>query len=158
MKRFLVKTKFGVGLDLEILDEAEHRVAFADGKFDIRLSAEVLDAEGTLVYKLRGKVMQIRKQVALLDADDNEIATIKAKVSPIKSQMDLEAIDGTRWHLEGNLIEREYTVTSEGRAIIHINQKLKVVGDAFVMDVDESVSPTLAAAFMWAVYSFREKK
>jgi hypothetical protein len=32
-----------------------------------------------------------------------------------------------------------------------------VVGDAFVMDVDESVSPTLAAAFMWAVYSFREK-
>ena len=66
-----------------------------DGKFDIRLSAEVQDAQGTIVYKLRGKVMQIRKHVALLDADDNEIAMIKAKVSPIKSQIDLEAADGT---------------------------------------------------------------
>ena len=72
--------------------------------------------------------------------------------------MEFEAVDGRHWHLEGNLIEKEYTVTSEGRTIIHVNQKWVAIRDTYAMDVDESVSPVLASAFIWGVYAFREQK
>ena len=159
MKRFVVKSQFGMGRDFEILDENEQRAYFVDGKFGMRPTAEVQDAEGAIVYKIRGHLMGIPKKVTIMDADDNELATIKSKFfSPIKSQMDLETTDGKQWHLEGNLIEKEYSVTSEGRTILNISQKWMTVRDAYTMDVDESVPPALAAAMIWAVDAFREQK
>ena len=158
VSRFSVKSEFGLGNNLEILDENERKVCFVDGKFGIRPFAEVRDASGRIVYKMRGQLMGIPKKVTLLDADDHELATIKAKLSPVKNEMNLEAADGTNWHLEGDLVEKEYTVTAEGRTIIHIDQKLTMFRDAYLMDVDDSVPLVLAAAFVWAAYSFREQK
>lgn len=62
------------------------------------------------------------------------------------------------WHLEGNIIEKEYSVTSEGRTIIDITQKWLRIRDAYTMDVDSSVSPALASALIWAVDAFREQR
>jgi uncharacterized protein YxjI len=158
-KRFIVKSKLGMGRDFEILDENEQRAYFVDGKFGVRPAAEVQDASGSIVYKVRGRLLGIPKQATILDAQDNELATIKSKFfSPIKSQMDLETVDGHHWRLEGNIIEREYTVTTEGRTILAITQKWLTVRDAYTMDVDESVPPALAAALIWAVDAFREQK
>ena len=159
MKRFMVKSKFGVGRDFEVLDENEQRAYFVDGKLGVRPAAEVKDAAGAVVYKIRGHLMGIPKKVTIMDADENEIAEIKTKFfSPIKSQMDLEMVDGGQWHLEGNLIEKEYSVTSQGRTILNITQKWATVRDAYTMDVDESVAPALAAALLWAVDAFRERR
>lgn len=158
MRRFIVKSKFGLGHDLEILDDNEQRVCFVDGKVGVRPAAEVQDASGAVVLKLRGNLLGIPKRLTLMDSDDTELATIKAKFSPIKNVMDLEAVDGRHWHLEGNIIENEYTVTSEGRTVIHISQKWMALRDTYTMDVDESVPVARAAAFVWAVYAFREQK
>lgn len=158
MQRFIVKSKFGMGHDLEILDENEQRVCFVDGKWGIRPAAEVQDASGTVLYKLRGNMMGIPKKLTLMDSSDAEIATIKAKFSPIKNVMDLEAVDGRHWHLEGNIIQNEYTVTSEDRTIIHVSQKWMALRDTYTMDVDESVAVERAAAFIWGVYAFREQR
>ncbi len=159
MKRFIVKSKLGVGRDFEVLDEHEQRAYFVDGKLGVRPAAEVQDAAGATVYKIRGHLMGIPKRVTIMDADDNELAEIKSKFfSPIKSQMDLETVDGRQWHLEGNLVEKEYSVTSEGRTILNITQKWVTIRDAYTMDVDESVPPALAAALVWAVDAFRERR
>ena len=159
MTRFIVKSTFGMGRDFEILDENEQRAYFVDGKYGMRPAAEVQDADGTIVYKIRGHLMGIPKKVTIMDADEKELATIKSKFfSPIKSKMDLETVDGRNWHLEGNLIEREYSVTSEGEIILNITQKWVTVRDAYTMDVAESVPPALAAAMIWAVDAFREQR
>ena len=114
--------------------------------------------DGAVVYKIRGHLMSIPKRVTILDPEGEEIAEIKTKFfSPIKSKMDLEMADGQHWHLEGNLIEKEYSVTDEGRLVLHITQKWVTVRDAYTMDIDESVSPAMAAAFVWAVDAFREQ-
>lgn len=77
--RFIVKSKFGVGRDFEILDENEQRAYFVDGKYSLRPKAEVQDAGGTIVYKMRGHLMGIPKRVTITDADDNALATITSK-------------------------------------------------------------------------------
>lgn len=159
MKRFVVKSKFGMGRDFEVLDENEQRAYFVDGKLGMRPTAEVQDADGAIVYKIRGHLMGIPKKVTIMDADEKELATIKSKFfSPLKSKMDLETVDGGLWQLEGNLIEKEYAVTSEGRTILNITQKWLTVRDAYTMDVDDSVPPALAAAMVWAVDAFREQR
>jgi uncharacterized protein YxjI len=103
--------------------------------------------------------MGVPKKVTIMDADENELAEIKSKFfSPVKSQMDLEMVDGRHWRLEGNIIEKEYSVTAEGRTILNITQKWVTIRDAYTLDVDESVPPALAAALLWAVDAFRERK
>ena len=76
MKRFIVKSKFAMGRDFEILDENEQRAYFVDGKLGMRPAAEVQDAEGAIVYKIRGHLMGIPKKVTIMEAEDNELATI----------------------------------------------------------------------------------
>lgn len=50
------------------------------------------------------------------------------------------------------------SVTSEGRTVLNITQKWVTVRDAYTMDVDDAVPPALAAALVWAVDAFRERK
>jgi uncharacterized protein YxjI len=157
--RFIVKSKLGVGRDFEILDQHEQRAYYIDGKMGLRPKAELTDANGAVVYKIQGRLMGIPKRATVLDPADNEVATIKNKFfSPIKSQIDLEMTDGELWHLEGNLIEKDYSVTSGGHTVIEISQKWLTVRDAYTLDVHGTVSPALAATMIWAVDAFRERR
>jgi uncharacterized protein YxjI len=155
----MVKSKFGMGRDFKVLDANEQQVYFVDGKYGLRPAAEIQDASGAVVYTVRGKLMGIPKEMVLLDAAEQEVARLKAKAfSPIKSKMTLNAVDGREWQLEGNFLEKEYEVTSEGRVVLHITQKFMSIKDTYALDVAEDVDPAMALALLWAVDAFVEQR
>ncbi|HSO68860.1 MAG TPA: LURP-one-related family protein [Arachnia sp.] len=158
MTRFVVKSKFGVDRDFEALGPDGERAWFVDGKFGLRPAADVQDAAGVVAYRLKGRLMGVPKVLTVSDPEDNEVATIKAKFSPLKSRMIVTLADGTEWMLEGNLIEREYTITSGDHVVAHITQKYLTVRDAYTIDVADGVHPGLAMAILWAVDAFREQR
>lgn len=158
MTRFMVKSKMGVDRDFEALGPDGQRAWYVDGKFGPRPAAEVQDASGTVTHRLKGRLLGIPKKISVSDADGTEIASIKAKISPLKSKMVITLADGGEWLLEGNLIEKDYTVTSGGAVVATISQKFMTIRDAYTLDVADGVHPGLALATLWAVDAFREQR
>ena len=158
MTRFVVKSKLGVDRDFEALGPDGHRAWYVDGKFGPRPAAEVQDSSGTVTHRLKGRLLGIPKKISVSDAAGHEIASIKAKISPLKSKMVITLADGGEWLLEGNLIEKDYTITSDGAVVAVISPKFLTLRDAYTLDVADGVHPGLALATLWAVDAFREQR
>ncbi|NTU71189.1 MAG: hypothetical protein HGB10_05150 [Coriobacteriia bacterium] len=159
MRRFFVVSKFGVGRDFEIVGEDEQRVLFIDGKLGMKPTAEVQDAAGTVIMRVEGKLLGIPKRMTIMDAKGTELASLKAKISPLKSRIEIALPDGALWVLEGNLIEKDYSVTTaDGRVALAISQKWMTVRDRYAMDVADGVDLAFAAAMLWTVDAFREQR
>ena len=158
-RRFLMKSAFGAGRDFQVLDpDTEERVYLVDGKLGARPKAEVLDAGGTCLYAVRGQLLGIPKKMAITDASGAEVATLRAKAfSVVKDKMDLQMVSGEPWHVEGSLIEKNYTVTSGGRDVVRITQKWLTVRDKYTVDVADDVEVGLALAVVWAIDRWVER-
>ena len=157
--RYQMKSKFGAGRDFRVLDpETEEQKFYVDGHIGTRPKAEVQDAEGNDIYSVRGTLIGIPKHMTISDAAGNEVAFLKAKTfSPIKSKMTLEMKSGDPWALEGEFLEKNYSITSGGAPIVNITQKWVTVRDTYTLDVAEGVDSGLALAVVWAVDRWVER-
>lgn len=157
--RYLMKSTVGMGRDFRILDpETDKQLFFVDGKVGPRPSAEVQDADGDILYTLKGKMLGIPKAMTITDATGNEVAWLKAKAfSIVKDRMDLDVATGEPWRLEGSFLEKNYTVSSGERPIVQITQKFVTVRDTYTIDIVDGVSPGLAFAIVWAVDRWVER-
>ncbi|MCA1781099.1 MAG: LURP-one-related/scramblase family protein [Dermatophilaceae bacterium] len=158
MTRLVVKSKIGIDRDFEALGPDDRRAWFVDGKFGPRPAAEVQDAAGTVTHRLKGRLFGIPKQIVVSDAAGGEIASIRAKISPLKSKMIITLTGGGEWVLEGNLIEKDYTIRSGDTVVAAISQKFLTVRDAYTIDIADGVDQGLALAVLWAVDAFREQR
>lgn len=158
--RFLVRSKFGVGRDFRVLDpQSEEQLYFVDGKWGLRPKAEIQDASGAVRAEVRGTPTGIKKELTISDPDGTQLASIKGKFfSPVRNSMTITLSSGEQWLLEGSIMERTYSVTSEGRPVLDITQKWVTVRDTFTLDVADGVDPILALAVLWGVDRFAEQR
>ncbi len=157
--RYLVKSKFGAGRDFAVLDPStEEQRYFIDGKMGTRPKAEIQDAAGTTIYRVRGTLLGIPKHITISNADGDEAADMRAKFfSPIKSQIRLTVPGGEDWLLEGTFIEKNYSMTAGGRPVAQITQKWVTKQDTYTLDVAEGVDTGLALSVLWAVDRWVER-
>ncbi len=158
--RFLMKSKFGMGRDFAILDPAtEEQVFFVDGKVGARPRAEILDAAGTRLFEVTGKVLGIPKRRDVTDASGAQVAHLHSQAFKfIKDKIDITLASGETLLLEGNLIEKDYTVRDSAGALrMQITQKWLTVRDKYTIDVAEGTDPGLAFALVWAVDRWVER-
>jgi len=154
-----MKSKLGVGRDFTVLDpDTEAQLFLVDGKLGARPSAEVLDANGAVVYSIKGKMLGIPKKLTISDAAGTDVAWLKAKAfSIVKDRMDLEVASGEPWHLQGSFMEKNYTVSSGDRTVVQITQKWVTIRDAYTVDVADDADAALALAIVWAVDRWIER-
>ena len=157
--RYLMKSKFGAGRDFAVLDpDTEAQLFFVDGKMGPRPKAEVQAGDGSVIYSVKGQLLGIPKKMSITDASGAEVATLRAKAfSVVKDKMDLQMVSGEPWHVEGSLIEKNYTVTSGGRDVVRITQKWLTVRDKYTVDVADDVEVGLALAVVWAIDRWVER-
>lgn len=158
-KRYLVKSKFGAGRDFKVLDPTtEEQLYFVDGKIGTRPKAEIQDASGSMVYRVRGTLLGIPKHITVYDAAGNEAADMRAKFfSPIRDVITLTVPGGEDWMLRGSFIEKNYTVTASDRPVAQITQKWVTIRDTYTLDVAEGIDTGLALAVLWAVDRWVER-
>ena len=158
-RRLVMKSKHGLGRDFQVLDpDTQEQRYLVDGKVGPRPQADVLDANGTLLFSVKGQLLGIPKKMAIQDASGAEVAVLKAKAfSMVKDKMDMHMVSGEPWHVEGKLIEKDYTVTSGGRDVVRISQKWLTVRDQYAIDVADGVEVGLALAVVWAIDRWVER-
>lgn len=156
--RLAMKSKFGAGRDFAVLDAAGAQVYFVDGKMGARPSADVKDSAGEVLYRIKGHVLGIPKEITISDSGGREVATLKAKMfSPIKSKATLTMLHGAQWHVEGSLMEKDYDITADGAPVVRISQKWVTVRDSYTLDVIDGIDPGLALAVVWAIDRWVER-
>ena len=113
---------------------------------------EVQDATGATLHSVRGKLLGIPKHTSIADSAKREVASLEAKhFSPIKSRMTLELADGGELSVEGEITEKQYTISSDGQSVAAITEKWVTVRDTHTVDVRDGVDPGLALAALWAI-------
>lgn len=160
MKRYLVKSKFGIGRDFSVYDdeEATNKVYFIDAKAGFGTKAEIRDANDNVLYTAKGRVINIPRRMEYFTPDGKLAAKLTAHFSPIKSRLTMELADGKKWEMQGNLIEKNYQVDEGDSKIIDINQKWLTIRDKYFVEIDEGVDVALALGLVWAVDVWRESK
>ena len=152
------KSKFGAGRDFAVFDQADNQVLFVDGKLGVTPKAEVRDASDQVVYRVKGQFMGIPKKMAVTDALGNVVASLKAKMfSPIKSRMTMTMGDGGTWDIEGTIMEKKYTISSNGAPVARVSQKWMTVRDKYAVEYVSSLDAGLVMAVIWAIDRWVER-
>lgn len=156
--RILFKSKFGVGRDFEVSDAAGERILFVDGKVGPTPKADILDAQDAVRYTVKGQFLGIPKRMTISAADGSQVAELKAKAfSMIKDKMTMTMADGSTWQVQGTLMEKNYSISSEGQPIVQISQKWLTVRDKYTVDYVSSLDPALVMAVVWAIDRWVER-
>jgi uncharacterized protein YxjI len=156
--RILFKSKFGAGRDFEVTDASGARILFVDGKIGTTPKAEVRDAQDKVVYKVKGQFLGIPKRMEISAADGSKVAELKAKAfSIVKDKMTMTMADGSTWQVAGTLMEKNYSISSEGQPIATITQKWLTVRDKYTVDYLSSLDPGLVMAVVWAIDRWVER-
>lgn len=158
--RYLVKSKFGVGRDFAVYDDenAEHQVYLIDAKMGLGTKADIKDANDTLLYTAKGRVINIPRKMDFMTPDGAVAAQVVARFSPIKSRLTMTLANGDTWELAGNFIGKSYAVMSKDKKVIEINQKWLTLRDKYFVEIADDVDTALALGLIWAVDIWREGK
>ncbi len=65
--------------------------------------------------------------------------------------------DGSTWQVQGTLMEKNYSITSDGQPIATISQKWLTVRDKYTVDYVSSLDPGLVMAVVWAIDRWVER-
>lgn len=158
--RLLMKSKFGAGRDFRVLDpQTEEQLFLVDGKIGTRPKAEIQAPDGTVLYRVRGKLLGIPKRMDVTDADGNQYAHLHAQAFKfVRDKIDVTLASGEEWLLQGDIIEKNYAVNDRnGRHVIQITQKWIQIRDQYVIDIANDVEPAAALALVWAIDRWVER-
>lgn len=160
MKKYLVKSKFGVGRDFAVYDDenAENKVYFIDAKMGLGTKADIKGANDVILYTAKGKIINIPRKMDFNTPDGKNAAKVVAKFSPIKSRLTMTLANGEVWELAGNFIGKSYTVMNGDKKVLEINQKWITIRDKYFVEIAEDVDTALALGLVWAVDIWREGK
>lgn len=160
MKRYLVKSKFGIGRDFSVYDdeEATNMVFSIDAKLGLGTKAEIQDANGKLLFTAKGRVLNIPRKLDFITPDGTVVANVVARFSPIQQRLTMTLANGEVWELSGNIIGKNYTVVQGDKTIIDINQKWLTLRDKYFVEIADDVDVALAIGLIWAIDIWREGK
>ena len=117
---------------------------------------DIYDEVGNVKYFVKGELFSFGHQLHVYDMNDNEIGSIHEKIFSFPKQFEIVMggvprghitkhftlffqkydIDFNGWHVEGDFLDWDYDVYSNGRPIIHINKEWLSWGDTYTIDFE----------------------
>ena len=125
-----------IGDDYWIENEAGEQAFYVDGK--------ALRIRDTLIIK----DVRIKDTMDIEDGDGKTAATIKkALITPLRDRFKVEVSNGPEMDIQGNILDHEYKIESEGRKIAEVSKKWFRLRDTYGVEV----SPRQDAALILAI-------
>jgi uncharacterized protein YxjI len=147
---FMMREKMiSIGDDYWIENGAGQRAYKVDGKaLRIRDTLVLEDLAGREVATIREKAVSIR-DVTNIERGGQHLATVKkALFTPLRERFDVEAANGVKYEVKGNITDHQYDFERDGKQVASVSKRWFRVRDSYGIEIgpNEDVPLILAAA------------
>jgi uncharacterized protein YxjI len=125
---------------------------------------------GERVFKLDGKALRIRKTIRFEDMDGHELCRIQERMLRVKDSMEIEdpgghrmalvqkamieplrerwtvKVDGPDLHVQGNIVDHEYTIERDGQRVAEVSKRWFRVRDTYGVEITPGENDVLILA------------
>jgi uncharacterized protein YxjI len=138
-----------IGDDYVIENDRGERVFKLDGKA-LRIRKTILfeDMDGRELCKIQERMLHVRDSMEIEGPDGNRIAMVKkAMITPLRERWVIEVGGGPDLHVQGNIVDHEYTIERDGAKVAEVSMRWFRVRDTYGVEVapDENDILILAA-------------
>ncbi len=125
-----------IGDDYMIENDRGERVFKLDGKA-LRLRKTIIfeDMAGHELYKIQERMLHVRDSMEIEDASGHRAALVqKAMITPFRERWVIKT-DGPDLHVQGNLVDHEYTIERDGHKVAEVSKRWFRVRDTYGVEV-----------------------
>ena len=137
-----------IGDDFWIEDSSGRRAYKVDGKaLRVRDTLRLEDANGTELFTIQARIVRVRDTMEIEDAGGRTVATVKkAMITPLRERGAVDVEGAAGYEVQGNVVDHEYTIESEGRKIAEVSKRWFRVADTYGVEVVQGLDPALVLA------------
>lgn len=137
-----------IGDDFWIEDSTGRRAYKVDGKaLRVRDTLRLEDANGTELFTIQARIVRVRDTMEIEDAGGRTVATVKkAMITPLRERWSVDVEGAAGYEVQGNVVDHEYTIESEGRKIAEVSKRWFRVADTYGVEVVQGLDPALVLA------------
>jgi uncharacterized protein YxjI len=145
---------FSIGDDFWIEDNAGRQAFKVDGKaLRVRQTLQLEDPAGRELYKIQEKMLRVRDTMDI-EGPNGRVATIKkALISPLRERYDVDFDGGGGWHVQGNIVDHEYRIESDGGKVAEVGKKWFRVRDTYGVEIEPGQDPAMVLMVTVAIDS-----
>ena len=126
-----------IGDDYEIENDRGERVFKLDGKaLRVRRTIILKDMDGHELYKIQERMLHVRDSMEIEGADGNRVAMVhKAMIDPLRERWIVKLEGGPDLHVQGNIVDHEYTIEGDGNRAAEVSKRWFRVRDTYGVEV-----------------------
>jgi uncharacterized protein YxjI len=125
-----------IGDDYVIENDRGDRVFRLDGKA-LRVRKTILfeDMDGRELCKIQERMLRARDSMEIEDPDGRRVAMVqKAMIAPLRERWVIKT-DGPDLHVQGNIVDHEYTIERDGHKVAEVSKRWFRVRDTYGVEV-----------------------
>ena len=126
-----------IGDDYEIENDRGERVFRVDGKaLRVRKTLLFEDMQGRELCKIQERMLRAKDSMEIEDPGGDRIAMVKkALVTPLRDRWVVKIEDGPDLHVQGNIVDHEYTIERDNDKVAEISKRWFRVRDTYGVEV-----------------------
>ena len=126
-----------IGDDYEIENEQGEHVFKLDGKaLRIRKTILFKDMDGRELCKIQERMLHLRDSMEIEGPDGNRVAIVhKAMITPLRERWIAKMEDGPDLHVQGNIVDHEYTIERDGTKAAEVSKRWFRARDTYGVEV-----------------------
>lgn len=137
--RYQMRQKLiSIGDDFWIENDHGERVFKVDGKaLRVRQTLVFEDAHGQELAKIQERMLRVKDTVEIEGPSGDRVALVKkALIAPLRDRFTIKVGDGPDLEIQGNLVDHEYTISSDGHKVAEVSKKWFRVRDTYGVELE----------------------
>lgn len=152
--RYKMREKLvSIGDDFWIENDRGEKVYKVDGKaLRVRNTLKFKDRQGNTLAQIQERMMRIRDTMTIEGPNGETLAVVKkAMVTPLRQRFTVKVENGPDLHIQGNILDHEYTIEADGHKVAEVSKKWFRVRDTYGVEIEPGQNDILILAATVAV-------
>ena len=136
-----------IGDDYVIENNRGERVFKLDGKaLRIRKTIRFEDMDGRELCKIQERMLRVKDSMEIEDPGGHRMALVqKAMIEPLRERWTVK-VDGPDLHVQGNIVDHEYTIERDGQRVAEVSKRWFRVRDTYGVEITPGENDILILA------------
>ena len=125
-----------IGDDYVIENDRCERAFKLDGKaLRVRKTIVFEDRDGRELCKIQERMLRVKDSMEIEDPGGRRIALVqKAMLTPVRERWTVK-VDGPDLHVQGNIVDHEYTIERDGQRVAEVSKRWFRVRDTYGVEI-----------------------